>query len=120
MIAPSTEAIPAAFESLIAKMGNLSTIRKNGQAEGAGFTFLAGNYEMIIPAGDSVDLEAEVEKLQKDLEYQKGFLNSVSKKLSNERFVNNAPEAVVNAEKQKQADAEAKIKALEDRLAALK
>lgn len=120
LIAPSTEAIPAAFESLIAKMGNLSTILKNGRVEGAGFTFLAGNYEMIIPAGDSVDLEAEVEKLQKDLEYQKGFLNSVSKKLSNERFVNNAPEAVVNAEKQKQADAEAKIKALEDRLVALK
>jgi valyl-tRNA synthetase len=121
LIATSAEAIPASFEKLIAKMCNLKSISKNGgaEADGANFTFLAGNYQMIIPAGDNIDIEAELDKLRKDLEYQQGFLKSVQKKLSNERFVAGAPEAVVNAEKQKQADAEAKIKALEERLTAL-
>ncbi len=121
LIATSTDAIPKAFETLISKMCNLSqiTIGENGITDGANFTFLAGNYEMIIPAGNNIDVEAELDKLRKDLEYQQGFLKSVQKKLSNERFVAGAPDAVVNAERQKQADAEAKIKALEERLTAL-
>ncbi len=122
LISPSPEAIPGAFEKLIKKMGNLSRIssESDGGAGGMNLSFLAGNYEMIIPGGDNIDVEAELDKLRKDLEYQQGFLKSVQKKLSNERFVSGAPEAVVNSERQKQADAEAKIKALEDRLAALK
>lgn len=119
LIAPSAEAVPAAFEKLIVKLGNLSVIKKDGASDGAGFTFLAGKYEMFIPAGDSIDVEAEIEKVKTDLDYQKGFLNSVMKKLSNERFVSGAPAAVVDGERKKQADAEAKIKALEERLAAL-
>ncbi len=121
IIATAEAAIPAEYEKLISKMCNLSSISKNGNSDtgGLNFTFLAGNYEIIIPAGGSIDVQAELDKLQKDLEYQQGFLKSVQKKLSNERFVAGAPEAVVNAEKQKQADAEAKIKALEERLAAL-
>lgn len=119
LIAPSVEAVPAAFEKLIVKLGNLSAIQTDGASDGAGFTFLAGKYEMFIPAGDSIDVEAEIEKVKTDLDYQKGFLNSVMKKLSNERFVSGAPAAVVDGERKKQADAEAKIKALEERLAAL-
>ena len=64
-----------------------------------------------------MDLDAERDKLQKELDYTKGFLQSVSKKLSNERFVNNAPEQVVASERKKQEDAEVKIKLLEEKLA---
>jgi valyl-tRNA synthetase len=67
-----------------------------------------------------LDVEEELKKLEEELKYTKGFLNSVIKKLSNERFVNNAPEAVVAKEKAKQADAEAKIKVLEEQIASLK
>lgn len=116
---PSQDALPSYFKAVVAKLANLEEIEINADKSEAGFTFLAGPYEFFVPAGDNVDLEEEISKLQKDLEYQKGFLNSVSKKLSNERFVNNAPDAVVNAERKKQQDAESKIKALEERLAAL-
>ncbi len=118
LITESQNSIPKTFEKLIQKLGNLSEI-KFEKPEGAGFTFLAGKHEFFIPASEAVDLEAETEKLRNDLKYQQGFLKSVQKKLGNERFVNNAPEAVVDSEKKKQADAEAKIKALEDRLAVL-
>ena len=64
-------------------------------------------------------MEAEKAEMEKELAYAKGFLNSVIKKLSNERFVNNAPEQVVANEKKKQADAEAKIKSLEEKLATM-
>lgn len=119
LVAPAAEAIPSAFEKLIVKLGNLSAIKTEGTGDGPGFTFLAGKYEMFIPAGDAIDVEAEIAKLRADLEYQQGFLKSVAKKLSNERFVSGAPAAVVDAERKKQADAEAKIKALEERLAAM-
>ena len=83
------------------------------------FSFMVGRNEFFIPFGDHVDLDAEREKLQKELDYTKGFLQSVSKKLSNERFVNNAPEQVVASERKKQEDAEVKIKLLEEKLASL-
>jgi valyl-tRNA synthetase len=73
--------------------------------------------EFYIPVGDQLDLEKERETLLKEIEYTKGFLESVSKKLGNERFINNAPEAVVAAEKKKMADAQGKIHALEESLA---
>jgi valyl-tRNA synthetase len=73
-----------------------------------------------VPLGDSVNIEAEISKLQEELEYTKGFLKSVAKKLSNERFVNNAPAAVVDKERKKQADAESRIKVIEEQLLALK
>ena len=77
------------------------------------------NHQLYIDTGKEIDVEAEIEKITEELNYTKGFLKSVEKKLSNERFVNNAPEAVVNKEKQKQADAEATIVKLENRLAEL-
>ena len=86
---------------------------------GPGFSFLAGKYEFFVPAGEQADLGAEKERIEKELDYLKGFLKSVEKKLSNERFVNNAPEAVVANEKAKQEDALSKIKALEESLARL-
>ena len=76
--------------------------------------------DYFIPVGGAIDVEAEIAKLEEELKYTEGFLNSVNKKLSNERFVNNAPEKVVAIEKAKQADAEAKIEALKTSLASLK
>jgi len=69
---------------------------------------------------ENIDVEAELKKLGDELKYTEGFLNSVEKKLSNERFVNNAPEAVVASEKKKQADAEARIKVLREQIEGLK
>ena len=80
---------------------------------------MVGTIEFNVPLTNNIDIEAELAKLQKDLEYQRGFLVSVQKKLSNERFVNNAPAAVVEGEKKKLADAESKIKSLEESIAAL-
>lgn len=116
---PSEEALAPELRDLAKKLGNLESIAAKGADEPVGFSFLAGKYEFFVPAGDAVDLEAEKERIQKELDYLKGFLKSVEKKLSNERFVNNAPEAVVAKEKAKEADAESKIKALEESLAKL-
>lgn len=79
-------------------------------------TFVVGSQEYYIPLSENIDKEAEAAKLKEELKYTEGFLNSVMKKLSNERFVNNAPEAVVAKEKQKMADAEARIKVLKEQL----
>lgn len=110
----------AAFDTVIAKMCNLSEISvANGEMAGA-ISFIVKAVEYFIPLGDLVDVEEELKKLEEELKYTQGFLNSVAKKLSNERFVNNAPAKVVEMEKKKQADAEAKIKVLEERIASMK
>ena len=75
--------------------------------------------EYFIPISGAVDVDAEIEKITEELKYTKGFLTSVQKKLSNERFVNNAPPKVVELERKKAADAEAKIETLEKSLASL-
>ncbi len=107
------------YDSIIIKMANLSDIRTiDTKIEGA-VTFMVKSAEFYIELGDLVDVEEELKKLKEELEYNRGFLNSVMKKLSNERFVNNAPEKVVNVEKKKKEDAEAKIKVLEERIASL-
>lgn len=111
---PSAEAITEDMRSVAQRLANLSTIEEKAAGNVAGFTFLAGKYEFFIPVGDAVDLDLEREKINKELEYQRGFLKSVEKKLSNERFVNNAPEAVVAKEQAKADDAKAKINALEE------
>ncbi len=113
--APSAEALPEQYKALVMKLGNVTEVLTE-KDDKPGFSFLAGKYEFFVPASGSVDLQEEKEKLQKDLDYQRGFLKSVDKKLGNERFVQNAPEQVVNSERQKKTDAEAKIKALEERL----
>ena len=82
-------------------------------------SFVVKSDEFFIPIGERLDLEKERENILKEIAYSKGFLASVAKKLSNERFVNSAPEAVVAAEKKKMADAQGKINALEESLAKL-
>ncbi len=100
------------FDGVIAKMGNISELTYvNDSVEGA-LTFRVKSNEYYIPANGAIDMGAEKQKLEEELRYTEGFLKSVEKKLSNERFVNNAPEQVVAVEKAKKADAEAKIEAL--------
>lgn len=106
------------FDKIFKKLANLSGIEFGTNADNA-LSFVVKSDEFFIPMGDQLDVEKERETLLKDLDYTRGFLASVSKKLSNERFVSNAPEAVVAAERKKMADAEAKIKALEESLAKL-
>jgi valyl-tRNA synthetase len=103
----------------IQKLANVGECHFDVEKPAQSLSFLVGSTEYFVPVEDNINVEEEVAKLKEQLNYQQGFLNSVSKKLSNERFVNNAPEKVVAIEKQKQADAEAKIKALEEQLAAL-
>ncbi|MDY6800240.1 MAG: valine--tRNA ligase [Bacteroidota bacterium] len=107
------------YDSCIVKMANLSKIESTNQKIEDAVSFMVKSAEFYIELGGLVDVEEEVKKLNEELDYQKGFLKTVMKKLSNERFVKNAPENVVNIEKQKQADAEAKIKVIEDRIASL-
>ena len=96
------------YVDVFSKLGNVSNFNTGDKPE-KGFAFRVGTLEFMIPMSDNIDIEAEREKLQKELEYNQGFLNSVRKKLSNERFVAGAPEQVINAERKKEADALAKI-----------
>ena len=108
------------YYPVVLKMGNLTTVETvSGKPEGM-MVFTVGAQEFYIPVSESLDVEAEIKKIEEELNYTRGFLKSVQKKLSNERFVNNAPAAVVEKEKQKQADAEARIKVLEEQLHGLK
>jgi valyl-tRNA synthetase len=116
----NTEGVSNSFDSVISKLGNVSEITTvDKQVEGA-FSFRVKSNEYFIPVEGAVDVEAERKKLQEELDYTQGFLKSVEKKLSNERFVNNAPEQVVAVEKAKQADAQSKIEVLKASLASLK
>ncbi len=110
----------ASFDCVVAKMCNLKEITTaNGEMTGA-MSFIVNAIEYFIPLGDLVNVEEELKKMEEELKYTKGFLMSVQKKMSNERFVNNAPAKVIEIEKKKMADAEAKIKVLEDRIASMK
>ncbi|MEQ8629161.1 valine--tRNA ligase [Ekhidna sp.] len=113
----NAKAISGISESL-KKLANLSEIKSGDKPENA-FSFVVGSDEFFIPASDNVDMEAEKKKIEEELNYTRGFMKSVEKKLSNERFVNNAPEQVVAMERKKLEDAEAKIKTLEESLASL-
>ncbi|MFT7034153.1 MAG: valyl-tRNA synthetase [Cyclobacteriaceae bacterium] len=109
----------SSFKNIISRLGNLDTFEecKENPVNSISFTIRAD--EFFIPAEGNVDVEKEKAERTKELEYTQGFLNSIAKKLSNERFVNNAPEQVVAVEKKKQADAEEKIKMLEEKLKGL-
>lgn len=109
-----------AQESVILKLANLDSIAVSAEKDPAAASFMAGTTEFNVPLTQNIDVKAEIERLEKELDYLRGFLASVMKKLSNERFVNNAPANVVEVERQKQADAETKIKNIEQTLAALK
>ena len=108
------------FNSVVVKMGNLLSLEMVTEEVKGAASFLVKSTNFYIPLGGFINVEEELKKLEEELKYTQGFLNSVMKKLSNERFVNSAPEAVVALEKAKQADAEAKIKVLEERIAGLK
>ncbi len=105
---------------VITKLANVNAINENAAKDPLAATFMVGTTEFNIPMESTVDAEAELQRLSKDLEYNRGFLQSVLHKLANERFVANAPAAVVEAERRKQADATAKIAALEASIAAIK
>jgi valyl-tRNA synthetase len=109
-----------AFDTVIAKLGNLEAIDYvNEPVEGA-LTFRVKSNEYFIPMDGAIDVEAEIVKLTEELKYTEGFLKSVQKKLSNERFVAGAPEQVIANERNKEADALAKIETLKSSLASLK
>ena len=107
------------FDSVIKKLCNISDIKYVDKKPEVAAAFIVKSTEFFVPLGGSVDVEAEIKKLEEELNYTKGFLNSVMKKLGNERFVNNAPAAVVEKEQQKKADAESKIKVIEEQINAL-
>ena len=111
------EAVP--MSSVVEKLANLSGISFNASKDASAASFIVGTTEFNVPLSGTVDTEAELSKLKKELEYLEGFLISVEKKLSNERFTSKAPQAVVDAERRKQADAQSKIASIQASIAAL-
>ncbi len=108
------------FDDVVAKLCNINEINYLDEKLDGAQSFIVRSTEFYIPLGDFIDTEAEIKKLEEELKYTKGFLNSVMKKLSNERFVNNAPAQIIEKERKKQADAESKINVIEDRIVSLK
>ena len=100
-------------------MGNLSQLEYVTDKISNAYSFMVGSNEFFIPFGDSIDLDAEKQKIEEELEYTKGFLKMVQQKLTNEKFVSGAPEQVVQNEKKKEADALHKISILEEKLISL-
>ena len=113
------ENYPEEYEAVIAKMCNLKAISKVEEKDATAAGFIVKTTQYFVPMEGKIDREAELKRLTADLEYYEGFLASVMKKLSNERFVSSAPEKVVANERAKQSDAEAKIAALKEQIAAL-
>ena len=109
----------AAFDQLVQKLANIDEIRPTEQKPEGAVSFIVKNTEYYIPLDGKLNVAEELDKLKKELAYTKGFLQSVMKKLSNERFVNSAPQDVVERENEKKDDAENKIAALEKQIAGL-
>ena len=110
----------ASFNAVISKLCNLNSIESvENKAEGSA-SFMVGTTEYAVPLGNLINVEEELKKLEADLKYNEGFLQSVLKKLSNEKFVSKAPANVIEMERKKQADAESKIASLKESIAALK
>ncbi len=110
----------ADFYPVIIKMANLSFINIVVEKDPTASAFMVGTYEFAVPLGNMIDVEAEIAKMEAQLQHLEGFLAGVKKKLSNERFVQNAPEAVVALERKKQSDSEEKIASLKESIAALR
>ena len=108
------------FNTVISKMANLNAITVVAEKDATASAFMVGTDEFAVPLGNMIDVEAEIQKMEAQLQHLEGFLAGVKKKLSNERFVANAPEAVVALERKKQSDSEEKIAALKESIAALK
>lgn len=109
-----------AYNSVITKMANLSTIEVTADKDSSATAFMVGTDEFAVPLGDMIDVEAEISKLEAQLAHLEEFLAGVRKKLANEKFVAHAPEAVVALERKKQSDSEEKIAAIKESLAALR
>ncbi len=109
----------ANFDALVIKLCNLNEFSLTKEKLDASISFLVGKTEFYIPISGNIDLVEERTRITKELEYNKGFLNSVMKKLSNEKFVANAKPEILDMERKKQADAESKISTLEQQLAGL-
>jgi len=109
-----------AYNCVTVKMANLSAIEVVAEKDSTAVAFMIGTDEFAVPIGDKIDVEAEIEKLEAQLKHLEGFLAGVTRKLSNEKFVANAPEAVVALERKKQSDSEEKIAAIKETLAALR
>ncbi len=113
------EKIGSTWDVVIAKLANVTDIAAVAQAPEGALSFRVKSNEYFVPLQGAIDVEAEIAKIQEELQYTRGFLASVQKKLANERFVSNAPEQVVALERKKASDAEAKIETLEKSLANL-
>lgn len=109
-----------AFDAVIEKLCNLSSIERVEEKAPGAVSFLVRTTEYAVPLGNMMNAEEELAKLEEELKYQRGFLQSVLKKLSNENFVSKAPAKIIETERKKQADAETKIKSLEESIASLK
>lgn len=109
-----------AYDSIVLKMANLESIDVVAEKDSTAAAFMVGTLEYAVPLGDMIDVDVEIEKQEAQLKHLEGFLEGVMKKLSNERFVANAPEAVVALERKKQSDSEEKIAALKESIASLK
>lgn len=110
----------AQYNPVLGKMANLSSIEEVSDKDSTAASFIVKTTEYFVPLGDKIDVEAELKKMNDELVYLNGFLASVMKKLANERFVQSAPQQVVETEQAKKADAEAKIKAIQERIESLK
>ena len=108
------------YADAVVKMANLETIVSVSEKDSTASAFMVDMVEYAVPLGNLIDVQAEIEKQEAQLKHLEGFLAGVMKKLSNERFVQNAPEAVVALERKKQSDSEEKIAALRESIAALK
>jgi valyl-tRNA synthetase len=113
------EGYPKGLDSAISHLTNLESIEEVSEKVEGAFGFMVGRHRFYIPFGDGFDIVAEKSKIQKDLDYQKGFLKSVRGKLSNENFVSGAPDSVVANERKKEADAVAKIEIMQEKLSDL-
>jgi len=116
----NNEKASATFNGIIAKLGNLESIEDTSETIEGALTFRVKSNEYFIPMVGAIDVDAEIKKLTEELNYTQGFLKSVQKKLSNERFVAGAPQQVVTSEKKKEADALAKMETLKASLASLR
>ncbi|WP_420186604.1 valine--tRNA ligase [Bacteroides pyogenes] len=114
-----TDPLPS-FASVIIKMCNLSGINQAADTQEGVASFMVGTTEYAVPLGNMIDTEAEIARMEAELKHKEGFLQGVLKKLGNEKFVNNAPEAVIEMERKKKADAESIIHFLKESIAALK
>ena len=110
----------AAYTAVVTKMCKLSAIQSVASKTEGAASFMVGTTEYAVPLGNLIDVEAEIARMEAELKHKEGFLQGVMKKLSNEKFVNNAPAAVIELERKKQADAESIIKSLKESIAALK